>query len=133
MSNGLLGATLGGAAAGLVVSLSGNAILAAYVGAATESVVNEAITYVPMMVDTAKELNAENIQDSILTVTVETLKNGTVAALIGGFVDSILPNANVNVKPQNLKDAFFSSEALEIHLKTAVEGYFTTLKDLILR
>ena len=37
------------------------------------------------------------------------------------------------VKPQNLKDAFFSSEALEIHLKTAVEGYFTTLKDLILR
>ena len=84
--DGVIGAAVGGATYN-VVSIYAGPVVAGYAAAAAESITNEAASYF----SGEKELNAENITSSALTVAGKTLVNGSLYAVSGKAANKIVP------------------------------------------
>lgn len=103
-NDGIIGASIGGAAYGGVLAATGNITAAGYAGGAAESLINESLSYTPLAKwngTSRKTVNSKNIANSIGNVTVNTAVNGTISAVTGKVASKVVPTNNGWFKPQN--------------------------------
>lgn len=124
-NDGIIGASIGGAAYGGVLAATGNIVTAGYVGGAAEAVVNESLSYSPLAKKNGtsrKTATSNNIANSIGNVAVNTAVNGTISAVTGKVASKVVPTNNGWFKPQKFKSSFTGKYAVKSDLQTVVQG-----------
>ena len=119
-SDNLVGAMVGGAVYNLVsYTVPGGAAYAPYAAAAAEAVTNEAEEYVR-----GKEINWNNVCQSISRVLVDTAVNGTIYSVTGRLASQKVPINPGWFKPQKLISAFAGNYTRKVFMQSAYSaGY----------
>ena len=130
-NTGLIGAAIGGAVYGGIAAATGNLVAAGFASAAAESFVNEATSYIPRVSSwngyEQKSLNAENIFNSLATMTVDTLVNGTINTISGKIAGKVVPTNNGWFKPQKFVSCFTGKYAVKSQLQSLIQGEIQTM------
>lgn len=124
-NNGLLGAIAGGAVYGGVLAATGSVVAASFASAATESVVNQVISYTPLAKlngSQRKNVTKGNVVNSVKTVAVETVFNGVVSTITGKIAGKIVPTNNGWFKPQKFVSSFVGRYAKKSELQSLTQG-----------
>lgn len=125
-NSGVWGAAAGGAMYGGVLAATGNIAAAGFASAATESLVNEAISYIPKLSQSngaeQKSLDLNNVTRSVATVIVDTIVNGAVSTVTGEIAAAIVPTNNGWFKPQKFVSSFIGKYAIKSELQTLVQA-----------
>ena len=129
-NEGVVGAAIGGAVYGAVLSTTGNIAVASFTGALAESITNETLSYTSLGYDmngedTIKDATTENVAYSLLTVTKDTLVNGTVSTITGRAAAKIVPTNNGWFKPKKFLSSFIGPYARKAHLQTFIQAGLT--------
>ena len=91
-----------------------------------EALTNEVMSYIPEAsawngVEETKELTAENVVESIVTVARDTAKNGAANAVTGRIAEKIVPTPDTP-KPKKLIECFTSPYAKASHAQTIIQA-----------
>ena len=124
-NTGIIGAAVGGATYGLIAATTGNLVAAAYASAATESVVNETLSYTKLASANGsqqKQLTGKNVSSSITNVLQDTIVNGTMIYAAGKVAGKVVKTNSGWIKPTKLVSSFFGKYALKSAAQTAVQG-----------
>ncbi len=131
---GIAGAAIGGAISGAIISATGNIALGSFVGAATESLTNQAISYTKkskMSGSKRKTVTKNNIVNSAVTVAKDTIVNGTVSTLLGKMSSKIISTNDGWIKPQKFASNFLGKYAVRLEGQAAIEGFSSTSIEVV--
>jgi len=128
-NNGIIGAVVGGAVAGAIIAATGGAgafsIIAAYSGATSESVVNQTLSYTSLAKVNGLQqvaVTKKNVVTSVKTVAVDTVVNGTVAAVTGNIAGKVVPTNAGWFTPQKFVSSFTGKYAVKVELQAVAQG-----------
>ncbi len=99
-----------------------NVAAAAYASAGVEAVVNEVEDYVVGK----KELTGDELLNSLGTVALQTVSNGSIYALTGTVVNRQIPINKGWFKPRHLKAVFTGNYTRKILQQTTVQAIDNT-------
>lgn len=132
---------MGGAVAGAIIAGTGNAAAAAYAGAAAESIVNEAVSYIPFVSTklngqaSVKKVTKKNVQSSLSNVVSDTIIEGTesyiAGKILGPIANKIIPTNNGWFTPTKFTSSFIGKYALKNHGQSAVESGLSVCYDMV--
>ena len=131
---GIAGAAFGGAISGAIISATGNIALGSFVGAATESLTNQVISYTKkskMSGSKRKTVTKNNIVNSAVTVAKDTIVNGTVSTLLGEMSIKIIPTNDGWIRPQKFASNFLGKYAVRLEGQAAIEGFSSTSIEVV--
>ena len=133
---GAAGAAIGGGVAGAVLAATCNTTAAAFAGAASESLFNQVVSYIPKACylvgqENPIELNKRNALVSVGTVAVETAVYGATAKVAGKIAGKIIPTNSGWFKPKKFVSSFVGKYAKKAHSQTLVQGIFVSEADTI--
>ena len=125
LSEGVIGAAVGGAVFGAVIASTGEILYASIAGAAAESLTNEIVSYTPLgnwNGSGQKELTVGNVVDSIVTIGSDTVINGSINVLTGKMANAIIPTSKYWFTPVKLYSSLFGRYAIKSELQTVIQG-----------
>jgi len=134
LSSGVIGAFVGGAVYGAVAATTGSLQAASYAGAAAESITNEVVSYTVLSNFNGfkkKDLTINNVVDSMVTVTTDTVVNGSINGVTGGIANKIVPTNKGWFKPVKLYSSLFGRYAVKMELQTLIQGAEQNLFSII--
>ena len=126
-NNGIIGAVVGGAVSGGVFAATGSTTLAAFSGAASESLVNQVLSYIPKVSkingnDNVTSLTTQNVLNSAKTVLNDTVKNGITSAIMSKISGIVVPTNNNWIQPQKFISSFVGNYAIKSELQSLLQG-----------
>ena len=134
LNNGLLGAFIGGAVSGAIITATGGTALATFgtyiagtAGAAAGSLTNELTSYNSVLSNIngqgqAKDASMYNLIESTKTVVKDTIVGGALSFITGGIADEIIPMNRYWFKPQSFVSSFTGNHAVKYQLNTIVQS-----------
>ena len=132
---GVAGAALGGATFAVVALKTRNTSVAGFAAALVESTVNETLSYVPSVykvgAGSKKEVTGNNIADSLVTITNETIVNGAINAITGTAAGSIVPTNSGWFQPVKLKSCLFGNYATKATGQTVIQTVALSVVDVL--
>ena len=136
-NKGVLGAVAGGATAGAIFAVTGDAVVSSYTGALVESAVNEFVSYRPQLSKAngrskPKKATNINISNSLKTVCKDTAVNGTLSLMTGNMAGNVGYVNSKWIKPQKFKSSFIGNYAKKAHGQSAVQGSFDATVNMMM-
>ena len=135
-NEGIIGAAVGGAMYGVILTTTGSVVAAGFASAAAESLVNQVVSYIPVISSAngeiaTKELTKENIVNSVMHITCDTVINGTISAITGKVASKIVPVNQGWFKPKKFTSCFVGNYAVKAHTQTVSQSIFNLATDEI--
>ena len=123
---GVIGAAVGGAVYNTVSILSyGDTALAAYASATAESFANEVVSYTNLAGANKKDLDMNNVCDSLEQVATDTLVNGTGYYVTGKLAEKVIPvSESPNPRKRHFRTVMRTEWGKQMFKQTVVQGWY---------